>query len=41
VRQYPEQKVSIILLINSDHLNPENILRAVEPILTERDHAPR
>ena len=33
IRQYPEQKVSIILLFNSDHVNPETILTAVEPLL--------
>jgi CubicO group peptidase (beta-lactamase class C family) len=33
IRQYPEQKVSIILLANSDHLNPETILSAVEPLI--------
>ena len=31
VRQYPEQKVSIMLLFNSDQTNPETILSAVEP----------
>jgi CubicO group peptidase (beta-lactamase class C family) len=35
VKQYPQQKISIIALFNSDHINPENILTAVEPILTE------
>ncbi len=33
IRQYPEQKVSIILLFNSDHLNPETILSAIEPLI--------
>jgi CubicO group peptidase (beta-lactamase class C family) len=33
IRQYPEQKVSIIVLFNSDHMNPETILSAVEPLL--------
>jgi CubicO group peptidase (beta-lactamase class C family) len=33
IRQYPEQKVSIILLFNSDHMDPETILCAVEPLL--------
>ncbi len=33
IRQYPEQKVSIILLFNSDHMNPETILSAVEPLI--------
>ena|SRR2546421_7195101 len=31
IRQYPEQKVSIILLFNSDHVNTETIFSAVEP----------
>jgi CubicO group peptidase (beta-lactamase class C family) len=31
--QYPEQKISIILLWNSDHVNPETILGALEPLL--------
>src|SRR5260370_34092180 len=26
IRRYPEQKVSIILLFNSDHMDPETIL---------------
>lgn len=33
IRQYPEQKVSIIMLFNSEHTNPETIFRAVEPLL--------
>ncbi len=33
LRQYPEQKVSIILLFNSDHMSPETILSAVEPLI--------
>ena len=33
IRQYPEQKVSIILLLNSDQVNPETILSAVEPLI--------
>jgi len=33
VRQYPEQKVSIIVLFNSDHMNAKMILSAVEPLL--------
>jgi CubicO group peptidase (beta-lactamase class C family) len=33
IRQYPAQKASIILLFNSDHMNPETILSAVEPLL--------
>lgn len=31
IRQYPEQKVSIILLSNSDHMNMETILKAIDP----------
>ncbi|HLJ35441.1 MAG TPA: serine hydrolase domain-containing protein [Ktedonobacteraceae bacterium] len=31
IRQYPEQHVSIILLFNSDHVNPETIFSTVEP----------
>ncbi len=31
IRQYPEQKVSIMLLFNSDHINAETIFSAVEP----------
>jgi len=33
IRQYPEQKVSIILLFNSDQTNAETILSAVEPLI--------
>ncbi len=33
LRQYPEQKVSIILLFNSDHTSIETILSAVEPLI--------
>jgi len=33
IRQYPEQKASIILLFNSDHMNTETILSAVEPLI--------
>src|SRR5579863_5031449 len=33
MRQYPEQKVSIILLFNSDHMNAEMIFSAVEPLI--------
>ena len=32
LRQYPEQRVSIILLFNSDHLRLETILDAVDPL---------
>lgn len=35
IKQYPEQKVSVILLFNSDQTNPETILSAVEPLLLE------
>jgi len=33
IRQYPEQKISTIVLFNSDHVNPETILDALEPLL--------
>jgi CubicO group peptidase (beta-lactamase class C family) len=33
IKQYPEQKASIILLFNSDQTNPETILSAAEPLL--------
>lgn len=33
IRQYPEQQVSIMLLFNSDHMNPETIFNAVEPLI--------
>ena len=33
MRQYPEQKVSIILLFNSDQTSTETILSAVEPLI--------
>jgi CubicO group peptidase (beta-lactamase class C family) len=33
IRQYPERQVSLILLLNSQHLSPETILDAVEPLL--------
>jgi CubicO group peptidase (beta-lactamase class C family) len=33
IRQYPEQQVSLILLLNSQHVSPETILDAVEPLL--------
>ncbi|HLZ55726.1 MAG TPA: serine hydrolase domain-containing protein [Ktedonosporobacter sp.] len=32
IKQYPHQKASIILLWNSDHVNSEPILSAVEPL---------
>jgi len=33
IRQYPEQKASIIVLFNTDHMNAKTILSAVEPLL--------
>ncbi len=33
IRQYPEQKVSIILLFNSDHMNVEKIIKVLEPLI--------
>ena len=33
IRQYPEQKASIILLCNADHINAETIFSAVEPLI--------
>lgn len=33
IKQYPEQKVSIILLFNTDQISMEPILRAVEPLI--------
>ncbi|MEO8970157.1 MAG: serine hydrolase domain-containing protein [Ktedonobacteraceae bacterium] len=33
IRQYPEQKVSIMLLFNSDQISPETVLNAVEPLI--------
>jgi len=33
IRQYPEQKVSIIVLLNSDHMDASPIISAVEPLL--------
>lgn len=33
IRQYPEQKVSIIVLLNSDHMETGPIISAVEPLL--------
>ena len=35
IRQYPEQKVSIIALFNSDQTNPDTILNAIESLLVE------
>jgi CubicO group peptidase (beta-lactamase class C family) len=33
MRQYPEQKVSLILLFNSDHVNTETLFNVVEPLI--------
>jgi CubicO group peptidase (beta-lactamase class C family) len=33
VRQYPAQKVSIVLLFNSTHTDPDSVLSAVEPFV--------
>ena len=33
IRQYPEQQVSIILLLNTDHLRMETLFQAVEPLI--------
>jgi len=33
IRQYPEQKVSLVLLFNSDQVKPETILDALEPLI--------
>ena len=33
IRQYPKQKVSIIVLLNSDHIEPYTIVSAIEPLL--------
>ena len=33
IRQYPEQKVSIVLLFNSTHMDPDAVLGAVEPLV--------
>jgi CubicO group peptidase (beta-lactamase class C family) len=33
IRQYPGQKVSIIVLLNSDHMEPHTIISAIEPLL--------
>ena len=33
IQQYPEQKVSIIVLLNSDHMEVDPIINAVEPLL--------
>jgi CubicO group peptidase (beta-lactamase class C family) len=33
IRQYPEQKVSIVLLFNSTHMNPDIVFDAVAPLI--------
>jgi CubicO group peptidase (beta-lactamase class C family) len=33
IRQYPAQKVSMIVLFNSDHMEAHPIIRAIEPLL--------
>ena len=33
IRQYPEQKASIVLLFNSTHADPDAVLGAVEPLV--------
>ena len=33
IRQYPAQKVSVVLLLNSDHMSAETILDAIEPVI--------
>jgi CubicO group peptidase (beta-lactamase class C family) len=33
IRQYPDQQVSLILLLNSEQVSPQTILDAVEPLL--------
>lgn len=33
IRQYPAQKVSIIVLLNSDHMEAHTIISAVEPLI--------
>jgi CubicO group peptidase (beta-lactamase class C family) len=35
IRQYPEQRVSIILLLNSEQVRLETILKAIEPLIDE------
>lgn len=35
IRQYPEQKVSMILLFNSEQTSPDKIISAVEPLLVD------
>lgn len=33
IRQYPEQKVSIILLFNSTHMDPDAVLSEIDPLV--------
>jgi CubicO group peptidase (beta-lactamase class C family) len=33
IRQYPEQKVSVVLLFNSTHMDPDAVFGAVEPLV--------
>ncbi|HUY76590.1 MAG TPA: serine hydrolase domain-containing protein [Ktedonobacterales bacterium] len=33
IRQYPEQKASVVLLLNSDQTSAETIIQAVEPLI--------
>ena len=33
IRQYPEQKVSVVLLFNSTHLDPDVVLAALDPLI--------
>ncbi len=35
IRQYPAQKVSVVLLLNDDQTSPETIIRAIEPLIIE------
>ncbi len=35
IRQYPAQKVSIIVLLNSDHIEPYTIISAIEPLFIQ------
>lgn len=33
IRLYPEQKASVIILLNSDHVSPETLSGAIEPLI--------
>jgi CubicO group peptidase (beta-lactamase class C family) len=35
IRQYPERRLSVILLFNSDHVQPWTICDAIEPLLMD------